>query len=156
MKYNDKWAISEYEPKTDVLWVKPAKNEGVSINAFVNGKWQSVEGGGDNTVVFKVTSISGDKIIQEIQGTLPTDYTDIPKTRFVYSDGTNIVPLSISYTGSITASGMFVPYNETTPKFLYFTSAYQESSIIGTEVHIASFDTAVTTTVSQEPQETTE
>ena len=27
MKYNDKWAISEYEPKTDALWVQPIQGE---------------------------------------------------------------------------------------------------------------------------------
>ena len=49
-----------------------------------------------NTVIFKAES----KVIKEVQGTLPAD-ADISKTRFVYYDGTNIVPLSISYTGSI-------------------------------------------------------
>jgi len=52
MKYNDKWAISEFEPKTDVLWIQPSQDEedeGIKINAFVNGKWKAVSGnGGEN------------------------------------------------------------------------------------------------------------
>ena len=52
MKYNDKWAISEFEPKTDVLWVQPSQDEedeSIKINAFVNGKWRAVSGnGGEN------------------------------------------------------------------------------------------------------------
>ena len=45
MKYNDKWAISEFEPKTDVLWVRPGQDEedeSIKINAFVNGKWRAI------------------------------------------------------------------------------------------------------------------
>lgn len=104
----------------------------------------------ENLVVFIAASTNDGKIIQEIQGTLPTDYTDIPKTRFVYYDNLNTVPLSISYTGSITASGMFVEYGSTTPKFLYFTSPYQESSIIGTEVHIVDFNSVQLSQTSEE------
>lgn len=114
--------------------IEVIENSVKTVEDDINDIEEEVEQLAANTVIFKAES----GVIQKVQGTLPA-YADIFKTRFVYYDGTNIVPLSISYTGSIIASGMFIPYANVDPKLLYFTCGYNESSIIGTEVTIKDF-----------------
>ena len=43
----EKTVISSTEPRlTSVLWVKPIKGGGVSFYAFMNGRWESLDGVG--------------------------------------------------------------------------------------------------------------
>lgn len=99
-----------------------------------------------NIVIIKSSSNKIDEVI----GNFP-QYNKINETRFVFDDGTNHIPLSVSYTGSaVFSGGPFIPYASNDIKLVKFScTGFSAEVLIGQSVSYIDITTNANNTVSQ-------